>query len=122
MAEILALYAMVRWRLWRGDLSTTVQSVREGFLRAGWGDQGPESYRRGLRLANATTRTLSLLPADSRCLLQSLVLVGLLSRRQIRPVLIIAARAEPSFEAHAWVEHAGRPLLPTGDFERLVEI
>lgn len=75
-------------------------------------------------LGNAVTRTLAMLPGDTRCLTQSLVLTRLLSSRGIPSRLVIAARPAPSFFAHAWVEHAGQPLLATGDglFEKLVEL
>jgi hypothetical protein len=54
--------------------------------------------------------------------MQSLVLVGLLSRRGIGSVLVVAVRSDPDFRAHAWVEHNRRPLLPTGGYGRLVEL
>ena len=76
------------------------------------------------RLANAVTRTLRALPTDTRCLSQSLVLLWLLSRRAIPSTLVIGAQTTPEFEAHAWIEHAGRPLLSPGGFVdgRLAEI
>jgi hypothetical protein len=48
----------------------------------------------------------------------------MLVRRGIESSLVIGVRPEPSFEAHAWVECAGTPLLPTGDepYGRLVEL
>ena len=83
----------------------------------------------GVRLGRAVTRTLRLVPADSRCLMRSLVLTGLLARRGIDSSLVIGVRPEGEFGAHAWVEHDGRPLLPSGatpdgeaTFERLVAV
>jgi hypothetical protein len=75
-------------------------------------------------LGSAVVRTLALLPGDTRCLARSLVLTQLLARRGIPATLVIAARSAPSFAAHAWVEHAGRPVLPPGDgsFARIVEL
>jgi hypothetical protein len=37
---------------------------------------------------------------------------------------VIGARTQPEFLAHAWVEHAGNPVLNPGDgsFGRLVEL
>lgn len=69
-------------------------------------------------------RTLTVLPADSRCLMRSLVLTGLLARRGISSSLIIGVRLEPEFAAHAWVEYGGEPLLPPGDpsLGRLTEL
>jgi hypothetical protein len=54
--------------------------------------------------------------------MQSLVLIGLLSRRNISSMLIVAVNSSPDFEAHAWVEHNKRPLLPAGEYGRLVEL
>ncbi len=69
-------------------------------------------------------RTLALLPGDTRCLARSFVLTRLLARRGIPATLVIGTRTTPSFAAHAWVEHAGRPVLPAGDgsFARIVEL
>ena len=60
------------------------------------------------RLGYAVARTLRTLPTDSRCLVQALVLYRLLSERGIHSTLVIGARSQPEFAAHAWVEHAGR--------------
>ncbi|MDQ3569707.1 MAG: lasso peptide biosynthesis B2 protein [Actinomycetota bacterium] len=78
----------------------------------------------GLRLGRAVSRTLRLLPTDSRCLVRSLVLTALLARRGLSSLLVIGVRSDPEFAAHAWVEHAGRPLLPPGEetFQRLLEL
>ena len=77
----------------------------------------------GIKLGRIVGKTLGALPADSRCLVRSLVLTSLLARRGISSTLIIGVRSEPKFEAHAWVECAGAPLLSPGDnpYERLVE-
>lgn len=119
-AEALSLYVTVRWRLWRSDVNATVGALR-GVDRQ-WRDTGLETYWQGVRLAKATTRTLKVLPTDSRCLMKSLVLLGLLSRRGIGATLIVAVKAEPDFAAHAWIEHDSRPLLPPGEYDRLVEL
>jgi hypothetical protein len=76
------------------------------------------------RLGAAVMRTLALLPGDTRCLARSLVLTQLLARREIPATLVIGARTGPDFLAHAWVEHAGAPVLPPGEgsFARLVEL
>jgi len=75
-------------------------------------------------LSRAVTRTLALLPGDTRCLMQALVLTGLLARRGIPAKLVIGARTTPRFFAHAWVEHAGQPVLAAGGglFTTLVEL
>jgi hypothetical protein len=48
----------------------------------------------------------------------------MLARRGIPAKLVIGARSAPDFLAHAWVEHAGAPVLDPGDgsFGRLVEL
>lgn len=76
------------------------------------------------RLGRAVMMTLRFLPGDTRCLVRSLVLTRLLARRGIAAKLVIGARAEPDFLAHAWVEHNGCPVLPRGQdsFLRLVEL
>jgi hypothetical protein len=70
------------------------------------------------------TRTLSLLPTDNRCLARSLVLDRLLERRSLQSVVVLAARSEPDFAAHAWVEHDGLAVLPPGSssYQRLIEL
>ena len=54
---------------------------------------------------------------QATCLRRSLLLLGLLRRRGLRPVLQlgVAGRSGP-FQAHAWVELDGERLLP-GDAE-----
>ena len=76
------------------------------------------------RLAGAAVRVLRALPSDARCLTRSLVVLAMLARRGSAATLVIATRPTPSFAAHAWVEHGGRPLLPTEGFGdvRLVEL
>jgi len=51
------------------------------------------------------------LPYESRCLLESLAIWWLLRRRGIAVDLVFGVRTIMGpFEAHAWVEHEGRPL------------
>lgn len=110
--EIVAAYAKARWLLWRCDLPTTV-----AVLRSSQSQEPPprDSTRAGLRLGQALGRTLRHLPFDSRCLIRSLVLTRLLAQRGIDSSLVIAVRPEPRFQAHAWVEREGVPLLePAG--------
>ena len=124
-AEILLAYARVRWTLARGDLRSTVEKLRSTRgKRADAARMGQSTYQEGLRLGWAVTRTLSKLPSDSRCLMQSLVLTRLLSERGIDSSLVIAVKPEPEFEAHAFVEHQGDALLTPGsdDYRRLFEI
>ncbi|MGH7481739.1 MAG: lasso peptide biosynthesis B2 protein, partial [Longimicrobiales bacterium] len=74
------------------------------------------------RLGKVVGKTLGVLPTDSRCLIRSLVLVRLLTRRSIPSTLVIGVRKNSGFEAHAWVEHDGEPILPPGEYTRLMEM
>jgi hypothetical protein len=128
-AEVYVAYCHVRWWLRRHEIGEVLRRLR------GWGpaDASVANYHEdgvrqvhlsGLRLGRAVIRSLHLLPTDSRCLVRSLVLSGLLARRGIGSSLIIGVKPEPEFAAHAWVEYAGEPLLPPGDpsLGRLTEI
>ena len=119
VAEILGTYALVRWRMRDSDIRVVVGHTRRGGSAERHSDRPV-----ALRLARAVGRTLRVLPADDRCLARSLVLDALLARRGLESVLVIAARAEPAFAAHAWVEHDGIPVLPAGaaGYERLVSL
>ena len=74
------------------------------------------------RLGKVVGKTLGVLPTDSRCLIRSLVLLRLLARRSIPSTLVIGVRKNSGFEAHAWVEHDGEPILPPGEYTRLMEM
>lgn len=137
-AEILAAYALARWMMPRRDIRQVVQAVRgQRRERPRPRALGPkpiahqdterttqQTAHTAARLGCAVTRTLRVLPTDSRCLVQALVLSRLLSERGIPSTLVIGARSQPGFTAHAWVEHAGRPVLTPAGFDeaRLVEL
>jgi anti-sigma factor RsiW len=110
----------------RHDIRTIVAAIRvQSAARPAPAAPGSlEARMVAIRLGAAVRRTLGLLPADSRCLVQSLVLTRLLSARAISSTVVIGARAEPAFSAHAWVEHEGHPVLPPRGFDesRLVEM
>jgi len=120
-AEIVGTYVRARRLLRHQELREAVSVLRG----AGSTPRTPDGDQLliGLRLGRIVGKTLGVLPADSRCLVRSLVLTSLLARRGIRSSLIIGVRSEPNFEAHAWVECAGTPLLAPGDvpYGRLVE-
>jgi hypothetical protein len=126
MLEILRAYVQIRWWLRRMPLASVVAATR--VEREPCVDVPPagtfEARLVGARLANATRRTLKLLPTDSRCLAQSLVLSRLLGARGMPATLVIGARSADSFEAHAWVEQDSKPILPADEFGdyRLLEI
>jgi hypothetical protein len=125
VGEILATYGRVRWWLLRGGLPSAVGAARNCTVTAATKtrDRGFEQLL-GLRLGRAVSRTLGVLPADSRCLVRSLVLTRLLARRGIDSSLVIGVSVEPRFAAHAWVESCGLPLLPTNglEFARLARL
>ena len=119
--EIVSAYVRARVLLKRSELRETVRALRgDGGTP---GDPDGDQLLVGLRLGRIVGKTLGILPFDSRCLVRSLVLTSMLARRGIRSTLIIGVRSEPNFEAHAWVECAGTPLLPDGGvpYGRLVE-
>jgi hypothetical protein len=122
-AEILGLYARARWLLRADDLPAALAQLRRyaGVPTA----QGVGDARfAGRVLGDITTRTLSALPADGRCLVRSLVLTGLLSRRGIESKLVLAVHPGERLAAHAWVEHDGTALTEPGrpPLERLTEL
>lgn len=120
--EILVDYAAIRWRLGRQALPEVLRALR-GTPRRRNAVPGPDDHA---RLAGAVVRTLEPLPLDSRCLMRSLVLLALLSRRGVAGALVIAARPgeTDSLDAHAWIEVDGRPLLAPAGMEdvRLVTL
>lgn len=117
--EIVVAYVRIRRLLRRRDLRRTLEAIRTG-APAG----RPPTATTDERLAGAVQRTLERLPADSRCLMQSLVLTRLLARRGRASTLVIGVSPAGRFGAHAWVEREGVALLPAhlGDFGRLAEL
>jgi hypothetical protein len=120
--EIVVAYLRAWHELRRRPIEAAVARLRAGgsTLAPSAGD-GLEEAR---RLGWIVVRVLTLLPGDTRCLRRSLVLTRMLARRGIPSRLVIGARTEPEFLAHAWVECDGVPVLsPEGDsFGRLVEL
>jgi hypothetical protein len=119
--EITWSYLCVRNLLRRRDLPSTLAVLRQHRPTP----DRPAEPDLELRLARAVALTLNRLPADTRCLAQSLVLTRLLAVRGIATTLVIGV-SEPGeeFGAHAWVERDGVPLLPVGGAadRRLVEL
>ncbi len=122
VVEILAAYGLARRELRRRPIDAVIERLRRpgSLARSSPVGAGQEAHR----LGRAVGRTLARAPGDTRCLVRSLVLTRLLSRRDIESTLVIGARPEPDFLAHAWVEHEGVAVLPPGDFScgRLVEL
>ena len=88
------------------------------------GDDPARRLAGSVRLGRAVRRVLGSLPADSTCLIESIVLVTLLERRGVETSLVIGVEPGDDFRAHAWVELMGEPLLPAsqGVYERLTEL
>ncbi len=120
--EILTAYAQARRALRRTPIASVVATLRSRSPASA--PAAPGSLEEARRLGRAVSRLLRYVPGDTRCLARSLVLTRLLARRGIEAKLVIGARTTPEFLAHAWVEHAGDPVLDPGDgsFGRLVEL
>jgi hypothetical protein len=120
--EILVAYVRARCELRRAPIEDVVERLRCSAAA----DRGDDRavLEEAVRLGRAVVRTFAFVPGDTRCLNRSLVLTRLLSRRGISARLVIAARTDPDFLAHAWVEHSGVPVLAPADhsFGRLVEL
>lgn len=121
-AEILAAYLGTRREMARMPIAALIDGLRAEVERPA--PAAAERLSEARRLGRAVARTLALAPGDTRCLVRSLVLVRLLSRRGLAAQLVIGARPRPEFLAHAWVEYRGEPVLSPGDgsFGRLVEL
>jgi len=111
-------YVRVRLLLREHDLPEVLRRLRRQ-------DRRPFVAAGDLRLARLVQRVLRLLPADTRCLTTSLVLLAMLQHRSVSSTLVIATATDGAFSAHAWVERDGEPLLwpgRQGEFGRLVEL
>jgi hypothetical protein len=116
--EIVAAYAAARRHQRGRPLPETLSALRRARPQPAAGDP----VQTGRNLANPIVRTLTVLPADSRCLIRSLVMTRLLARRGVASTLVLGVSRDRGFEAHAWVEVNGQPVLPTLRFERLTEL
>jgi hypothetical protein len=119
--EVCRTYVRVR-RAFRGStLPATLAQLRRPLH-----DEAsvPVSLDEGAWLGYSVGRTLRVLPADSRCLMQSLVLTDMLARRGTASTFVIGVRPGQDFLAHAWVELQGEPVLPAleDEFERLTDL
>jgi hypothetical protein len=120
--EIVLAWARARRAMRTMALEHAVAGLRARTTAAS--GRRPPDRSEAHRLARAVVITLRPLPGDTRCLARSLALTRVLSRRAIPSTLVIGARTEPGFLAHAWIELAGEPLLDPGEgeFQRLVEL
>lgn len=117
--EIVSTYVEVRRLMRSADIATVVDTLRAGATDR---HEAVDARRLGKRLRRPVRRTLDPLPWDSRCLMRSLVLLRMLARRGVVCHLVIGVSPGSVFEAHAWIEHDGRPLLPTLDFAPLTTL
>jgi hypothetical protein len=122
--EVLGLYAEARWLVLRDGPVPAVTALRRGLTAHTSDAPAEERVRRSARLGRAVMKSLRPLPLDSRCLMRSLVLTGLLAKRGIYGKVIIGVQTTPKFAAHAWVEVDGQAVLPTNDpdYHRLTEM
>lgn len=109
-SEIIASCILVRRRLRKLEFPQAVTSIRGGATP--WETNSSEAELLGVRLGIVIERVFQIIPGDTRCLTRSLVLLRMLSRRGIEASVVLGVRPSPEFGAHAWVEHAGQPLLP----------
>lgn len=118
-AEVLGAYARVRRSVRRGPITDVVAD-----LQGGGTTERPDDLALAEHLAWATARTLALLPTNTRCLMQALVLTRVMARRGLRTTFVLSASSGARFEAHAWLEHAGVAILqPAGaDHQHLLRV
>jgi hypothetical protein len=119
-AEILQAYVPLARTVRANDIHAMVREARR-FERPPVTSE-PDPHATAVRLGLMVERLLTVLPTDDRCLIRSLVVVRLLEQRGIPSRLVVGVRTDPGFGAHAWVEHEGRPVLPTAGFRRLLEL
>lgn len=122
--EILRGYVRIRRSLARHQLPEVLESIRRRSPTHPEERRDLDDQLTGIRLGRAVSRTLGALPADARCLVRSLVLTEMLAQRGIASTFLIGVRSGSNFQAHAWVEKGGVPLLPANgdEYERLVEL
>lgn len=122
-AEVIVAYVRVRRLTSRTSLPAVLEALRSAPSTLS-PCESTDPVQVGRRLGRATARTLTIIPADTRCLHRSLTLTALLARRGLESSLVIAVRPGEDFGAHAWLEYLGEPLLPPADagYETLVSL
>ena len=123
-AEIAGLYGVARMRLRRGNFPNVLERMRSEEVRVDPPEDSASRLAVGRALGSVTSRMLTVLPGDGRCLTQSLVMTGLLTRRGIDSKLVLAVYPGEQLAAHAWVEYNGSALLEPAapPLERLTEL
>ena len=121
--EILVAYAELLRLLRRNDLPAMVAGARTVRLDPAPIGPGADEHATAIRIGRMVNRVVTKLPTDKRCLINSLVVVRMLKHRDIESRVVIGVQSgAEGFRAHAWVEHDERPVLPPGDYVRLVEL
>lgn len=122
--EITTTYVWARRQIKRTSVDRAASRAREGRAAVPRDDRSSFDYAVAWRLSRIIERRLSQLPGDTRCLTRSVVLVRMLARRGMDATLVIGARSQPEFTAHAWVELDGKALLNPDGYEagRLTEV
>jgi hypothetical protein len=121
-AEILVAYVELLRLVRDGDLTAMVAGARRTWFAPLPAPGEQEAHLTAVRMGRMVHRVLARLPTDKRCLITALVLLRVLAHRSIEARVVIGVRSDDRFRAHAWVEHGGRPVLPSGAFERLLEV
>lgn len=119
--EILAAYGPLMRLVRRNDLPVMLATARSPRGRLAPVARA-DAHACAVQLGAIVQRVTERLPTDSRCLVQSLVLLRLLARRSIEAAIVLGVDVNGGFAAHAWVEHDGQAVLPAGAFGRLVEL
>lgn len=120
VAEVVVTYLPLLRLLRRNDLPAMVAAARD--VRRPVTVPAADHHETAVRLGNIVMQVLRVLPTEKRCLIRSLVLTRMLASRSIPTKLWIGVQSGGTFEAHAWVEHDGRPVLPVGGYARLTEL
>jgi hypothetical protein len=120
IAEMLTIYPGMLKVVRSNDLTAMAKAARAP-VRGRIATPPDLEHATAIRLGQIVGHVFGVLPMDARCLVRSLVLLRLLERRSIQATLQIGVRTTGDFGAHAWVEHDGAPVLPTGHIARLTE-
>jgi hypothetical protein len=106
--EALAVIPWMAMRLAAGGLKRTQRAIPPARDRA----ESPQSLAEARAIARAVAIAARRGIWRARCLPTALALQWILARRGIASQLRLGVRRRDGhFEAHAWIEHAGEPLI-----------
>jgi hypothetical protein len=121
--EILLSYFELLRLLRKDDVKAMVVAARRVRVSRVPLEAGRDPHATAVRIGRMVQRVVSRMPTDKRCLINSLVVVRMLAHRDIDSSVVIGVQSDRlGFRAHAWVEHDDRPVLPPGDYARLLEL